>query len=155
MPAKAYFLTWTTYGTWLPGDDRESVTHGNNRYKDPFSPPDVCVADAARKTMPHAPLTLTKHMRAVVDQAIVDHCNHRGWRLHALNVRTNHVHAVVSAIDTPEIVMTQFKAWSTRRLREQDLVDPTTKVWTKHGSTRYIWEQESIEPAVRYVRDAQ
>ncbi len=23
----AYFLTWSTYGTWLPGDERGWITH--------------------------------------------------------------------------------------------------------------------------------
>ena len=47
-----------------------------------------------------------------------------GWRLHALTVRTNHVHAVVSADEAPEKVMTNFKIWATRRLREHELLDP-------------------------------
>lgn len=29
------------------------------------------------------------------------------------------------------------------------------KLWTRHGSTRYLWNEASVEAACRYVRDGQ
>jgi hypothetical protein len=51
--------------------------------------------------------------------------------------------------------MTSFKAWSTRRLREAGLVRRDQKVWSRHGSTRYLWTELAIEEASCYTRDAQ
>jgi len=69
---------------------------------------------------PDAPTRKSREERDLVDQVIVKHCQIRGWRLHARNVRTNHVHLVVTApgIDA-KIVGEQFKAWGSRRLSEQ------------------------------------
>lgn len=47
--------------------------------------------------------------------------------------------------------MSDLKAWSTRRLRESGMVEADRRVWTKHGSTRYLFDQSSVERAVDYV----
>mgnify|MGYP003694610209 CR=1 FL=1 len=47
--------------------------------------------------------------------------------------------------------MTSFKAYATRRLRENGLVGPTQKVWARHGSARYLWTEEHVSMAVDYV----
>jgi len=151
----AYLLTWTTYGTWLSGDRRTSVTHHNNKPGTPYSPADAVVTAAVRATMKHDPLYLSLDMRGCVDRTIRDHCEYRQWKLHAVNARSNHVHAVLSAALEPESVMAQLKAWSTRRLREASFVEIDRQVWTKHGSTRYLWDDKAIHDASRYVRDGQ
>ena len=57
-------------------------------------------------------------MRNIVERTIREVILYRGWSLHGLNVRTNHVHLVVTADRAPEIVMEQLKAWCSRRLSE-------------------------------------
>jgi len=94
--------------------------------------------------------------RAVVEAAITDHCRYRGWALHALAVRSNHVHVVVGFPGmAPEKIMGQLKAWATRRLREAGHVRPQQPVWVDHGSTPYLWDRERLEAAVRYVLERQ
>ena len=147
MPA--YFLTWTTYGTWLRGDPRGSVTRDQNTPDTPFleHTPTLQVRDAAARTGP--PFTLSHGQRVLVQQTIHDHCGHRGWLLHAINARTNHVHVVCDAPVPPEKAMGEFKAWSSRRLRE---ADPTiARVWTRHGSTRWLDSEASLQRAIEYV----
>lgn len=51
--------------------------------------------------------------------------------------------------------MTAFKAWSTRRLREAQLVSASTKTWSRHGSTRYLWSFKDLEDARLYVEEGQ
>lgn len=109
----------------------------------------------AQEAVAHSTFVIESPQREVVEAAIRDVCAHRGWTLHALNVRTNHVHLVVSAGVTPEHVMTSLKAWSTRRLREAGLVTEGIKPWSRHGSTRYLWRGDQIEAACSYVLDAQ
>ena len=101
--------------------------------------------------MTTCPFGLTNKQRVTVDQTIRDVCTYRGWTLHALNVRTNHVHLVRSAVAAPEQAMTTLKAWATRRLREASLVDVDAKLWSRHGSTRYLWTPADVETACRYV----
>jgi REP element-mobilizing transposase RayT len=98
------------------------------------------------------PMVFDDAMRQTVETAIRDHADIRQWHLHALAVRTNHVHVVVGAPgQTPETVMEEFKSWGTRRLRRAELVGPKARVWADHGSTRYLWEPEDIIKAVDYV----
>ena len=85
--------------------------------------------------------------------AIRETCAYRGWGLHAVHVREEHVHVVVDAEVEPERVMTDLKAWATRRL--QGVEPEVDRRWTRHGSTRWLRRPESIRAAVRYVADGQ
>jgi REP element-mobilizing transposase RayT len=61
-------------------------------------------------------VVLADDERQLIDSTIRDLAPRRGWELHALNVRTNHVHAVVSSEGPPEAVMQGMKTWATRAL---------------------------------------
>jgi REP element-mobilizing transposase RayT len=151
----AFFITFRCYGTWLPGDERGWTDHpGSGRDLSLRSGHPGLLA-MTQDAMAHSPLVLENRHREVVGAAIRDVCTYRGWTLHALNVRTNHVHVVVSAGSAPEQVMTSLKAWSTRRLREAGLVAKEIKPWSRHGSTRYLWWDDQIEAACSYVLDGQ
>src|SRR5438132_13512735 len=89
----AYHIVWTTYGTWLPGDWRGWVKKGVSG----IQAPDPALEQSSRERMVEGPVLLTPEQRALVEKTIIDHCRIRGWRLHAVNARTNHVHVVVSA----------------------------------------------------------
>lgn len=154
MPAPiAFFLTWTCYGTWLHGDDRGSVDASHNQFATPLLAPSVkrLAIDQARLKYP--PVTLDPAARAIVDQTIRKHVAVRAWRLHACNVRSNHVHVVLDRTGptSPERVMEQFKAWSTRHLREAQWLSIDHPAWTEHGSTRWLFTPESVALAVDYV----
>ena len=98
-----------------------------------------------------APYQLDVHRRELVLQAMGEACSHRGWKLFAAHVRTNHVHAVVRAGVRPEIVMNCFKSYASRALNRSGFDPPNRKRWTRHGSTRYLWKEEDISAAISYV----
>jgi len=150
MPATiAYFLTWTTYGTWLPGDARGWVRHHEGSAGTPYRPADPERETRARHAMTHRPVTLSPPMRKVVESAVRRTAKRRGWPLHALNVRSNHVHVVLTATDRPpERVMASLKAWASRCLNQAAGTDRQGRWWTRHGSTRYIKTQASLRAAV-------
>ncbi len=100
-------------------------------------------------------MTLDEAQRESVASTITQVCSFKGWMLHALNVRTNHVHLLVTSVAAPESVMNACKAWGTRRLREQGLVSPNAKIWTRHGSTRYVRSAPSFDRVARYVLEGQ
>jgi REP element-mobilizing transposase RayT len=105
---------------------------------------------------------LTSEQRAVVERTIRRHCKIRGWRLHALNVRSTHVHVVVSADRRPNVVMVQLKAWCSRKL--SDFADLKGKVAARAGRRRWSTEGGDVEiitdecyvhNAVEYVLERQ
>lgn len=151
----AYFLTWTCYGTWLHGDERGSVDADHNQYGSSFVAQDMERWWEELRSLKGGPEVLAAPARAVVESTIRAHGEFRRWGLHAVNVRTNHVHTVVTAEVEPKPVMEQFKSWCTRRLREAGLVGADQKVWTEGGSKRYVWTPEQLARVVEYVTQAQ
>ena len=91
-----YLITFRCYGTWLHGDDRGSIDRLHNRYKAPYLPRSDRRRELNTGTLKSDLDTLNAKQRQSVDSAIREVCAHRKWFLHALNVRTNHVHIVVS-----------------------------------------------------------
>jgi REP element-mobilizing transposase RayT len=155
----AYFLTWSTYGTWLPGDDRGWVKRDRG-----FQLPDPIAKLEAEARMSEDACRLDAQQRQLVEETIADHCRIRDWSLHAVNCRSNHIHVVVTAGQHPDEVRNQFKAWCARRLSELQLeraATPETSKssrqnwWAERGSKRYINDENSLEVAIRYVLDAQ
>jgi len=152
----AYLITFRTYGTWLHGDRRGSVdTHGWNTYGEPNRWADTDLVTEMMARMKSGPFLLDGRMRRIVRLAIEDVCSFRAYLLQGLNVRTNHVHSVVTAETNPDSMATTFKANATRTLRENGLLHPDQKVWSRGASTRYLWKQEHVDKAIDYVINGQ
>ena len=150
----AYFITFTAYGTWLHGRDPGSVDRAHNTPQTPFLPVNPNREEARRKSLRHPPYSLDEPRRTVVLQTIREVARHRRWELYAVHVRTNHVHVVVNASDHPEKVMSDLKAWSSRRLRDA-FNESNRDRWTQHGSTRWLNTEASLIEAIEYVADEQ
>ena len=114
MDPLGFFLTWVTYGTWLPGDERGWV-----EYQHGWQLPSPIRELEAASLMTEDACRLTPEHREAVEQQIGETCQHRGWHLHVVNCRTNHVHVVVTAPNThPKKIRSDLKAWATRSLKE-------------------------------------
>jgi REP element-mobilizing transposase RayT len=154
----AYFLTWNTYGTWLPGDQRGWI-----EYRRGWQLPDSIRELEAAARMTEDACRLDWEQRKRVEAQVAETCRVRGWKLWAVNCRTNHVHVVVSADRKPELVRNQLKAWCTRRLKELDdvrrAINPSLVLrenwWAERGSQRYINDEDSLEAAILYVLEGQ
>ena len=94
---------------------------------------------------------LNDRQRELVNDSIEEVCSFRSYDLRALNVRTNHVHAVISKAVKPEKILNDLKAYATRRLRMERAVASDQKVWARHGSTRYLWKPKQVQSAIEYV----
>ncbi len=152
----AYLITFRTYGTWLHGDERGSVDlRGQNAYGSPFVDRNKQLSDHMAENMKGESFLLKADHRKHVEEAIREVCSHKSFNLKAINVRTNHVHSVVSALSKPEPIATAFKAYATRRLRREGVIGPDTKVWSRGESTRYLWKQQFVERAIEYVINGQ
>src|ERR1043165_7951753 len=101
----AYFLTWTCYGTWLHGDPRGSVDRHRNIPGTDVYDPNSAWSGWTLTQMRGEAVTLDSRAREVVLQTINAHCEHRRWTLIGQNVRTNHVHVIVTADRHPDRVM--------------------------------------------------
>lgn len=148
----AYLITIRTYGTWLHGDERQSVDmHGKNVYGTPRISPDLKIKETMSEKMKQPVLLLDDRQQSAVEEAIKQVCLHRNYCLHAVNAETNHVYAVVTAQIKPEVVADAFKSYSTRKLRELNLVSSQRKIWSRGRSRRYLWKPRDVALAIEYV----
>jgi REP element-mobilizing transposase RayT len=152
--AIAFFSTWTTYGTWLPGDPRGWYQRGRG-----LREPDALRRFEAALLMPEEALTLDAEERRLVEKTIADHCAIRKWVLHSVNCRSNHVHVAVTAPGRKiEVPREQFKAWCTRRLKELEQARASVfreNWWTERGWDEYIDDEDALANVNVYVLDSQ
>lgn len=151
MSLLGYFISFRTYGSWLHGDDNGSVDLDHNTPGTSLLTPAPARANFERQLLKHEPITLDDERRFVVDAAIRAVCVFRGWPLHALHIREQHIHSVVSADAPPERVMNDFKIWSTRRMVDSGILTADITPWSRHGSTRYLNTDESFARAIHYT----
>jgi len=147
----AYFITFSTYGAWLHGREIGSVDKQHNVVGTPFLPPDAEKEIAMRGNMREPPYLLDKPKREIVLRTILEVAAHRGWTILACHVRTTHAHVIVAASTKPEKVMSDFKAYASRRLKEQLNEPADRKRWTQHGSTLYLWNEQDVAEKIDYV----
>ena len=143
----AYLITFTCYGTWLHGDARGSVDGAHNQFGTPFLTEDYC-----KRPLAHSPVVLSPEQRKNVTESLIEACSFRHWKLWEVNVRSNHVHVVLSSEELPKEIMRKLKSRCTTSLKGAGLFDGK-RLWTEGGSGRYLWTESAVESACRYVRE--
>ncbi len=152
----AYLITFRTYGTWLHGDSRGSVDRFHNVYNSPFITANERWRQYNTQVLKDKPVLLNTKQRETVEFAIRETCEKRNWLLRAINVRTNHVHTVITiGLEKPEKALNAFKANATRKMREDKCWNSENSPWAVKGSRRYLWNERSIEIAIEYVINGQ
>ena len=151
----AYLISFRSYGTWLHGDNRGSIDRLHHRYGEPYLPQSETWERYNRKQRKGDPFILGAKERRSVQKAIRETCSIRKWDLHALNVRTNHVHTVVTANCDPERLLNAFKGNATRQLREDQLWPYHFSAWADKGSKIWLWNERSVANAIDYVLNRQ
>ena len=158
---RVWFLTWTTYGSWLTGDERGFVSNVRDgsgrpvRYNEPGTAPAADHAglrQAARDCLAGEPVRLTLTQAAAVGSQLRETAAYRGWAVLALAVMANHIHVVVEVPGDPDpdLLVSGFKSYASRRLNAGG---SPTLWWTTGASTHILVGDGSVRGAVRYVRD--
>jgi REP element-mobilizing transposase RayT len=163
---RVWFLTWTTYGTWLPGDERGFVSpkfegdFPERRNNEPGQPYDEGRGDLRRiaeNKLVGVPVRLTRAQAAVVRRQFEETASCRGWQLLAGAIMVNHVHLLVGVPGDPDpsALLGDFKSYASRalNLRDRVFVKPKPRWWTEQGSKRKITDWDNLENVLRYVRE--
>ena len=158
-----YLLTWTTYGTWLPGDERGFVSRVpddqgshviHNLPGEPYDGDEPAVRKAADARRQGAPVKLDRAAAEVCADALREVCEKYNVTIHAGAIMATHVHLVVTSDEAegPRL-LNLFKGVSSRRLGQRFGRQPSGSWWTASGSRRLLREGDAIENAVNYVRN--
>lgn len=151
----AYFITFRTYATWLHGDERLSISRTRNIYNSPKINPNKNLKNNMQELQKQSSIIFTRKQGEIILDSVVDTCNKQGWRLYALHIRSNHVHLTIKADCEPEPVMTKIKSRATFFLRKYGEFSKDQKIWSRHGSTKYIWSPESLYYSSEYTVERQ
>jgi REP element-mobilizing transposase RayT len=158
----ALHITWTCYGTRLPGDKRSYVSNTllpkrgyvpkQNIPGTPYSVNNRYAKTQAAALQKWPTVLLTADQAVAAAQSLVEAAGKRGWRILRGTVMANHIHVVVT--DCPadgEAVRRVLKGNSQAALSKRQ--GRCRKWWTQGGSDRYKHGQDAIEAAIRYVAD--
>jgi REP element-mobilizing transposase RayT len=174
-PDRHWLLTWTTYGTWLPGDERgfvSPVLTSHRRAGDVSPPPEAPskrtihntpggaidrdepkLKQLSRDLLKGPPIFLDERQAAALLKQFQETAAHRGWVLLAAAIMRAHVHLVVGVPGDPdpEKLLGDFKAYGSRTLNRDFGRRASDTWWTENGSTRVKRDERAIIAAVRYV----
>jgi REP element-mobilizing transposase RayT len=147
----AYIISFRSFGTWLHGDRRGSVDRFHNVYGSPRLGPEHTREIYERSIMTRPPVRLNAKQRAAAERGIRETCKFRKWTLWALNVRTNHVHVVVTANCSSKQARAALKANATRAMRESKCWNGNKSPWARRGSRRKLFTEKQLNAAIDYV----
>lgn len=136
-------ITFTTYGTWLQGDERRYVKNGK------IYPPNKSLLKANKTLQKQDTVWLTKKQRFLAKIAILTESSKIGQKLTALSVGSNHIHIVAEYVAKPiEKIVAYYKKAARLALKETGLEG---KVWTKGYDVRYCFDNRTLERKIKYV----
>lgn len=128
----------------------------NNKHDTPYLPENQKWHKFNREILKYSPVELNDKMRNSVENGLRETCEIRRWKIFAINVRTNHVHVVVSIGDkSSKKALIAFKANSTRKMREDKVWEFEHSPWAEKGSRKFLWTEKSVETAIDYVINGQ
>jgi len=147
----AIFLTWTTYGSWLPGDQRGWM---DRHYKSAIKKSSPQLEASARSMMRESAFILTEDQCKVVRKSIQKTCSLRNWKMYALSVYSNHVHVLISCSDkNGSQTLNMLKAHCARALKEYTNQTNRKHWWTRSGSVRCLYKKESLKAVIEYIEN--
>ena len=163
-----WLLTNTTYGTWLPGDERGSVTSvrdrrvsdpvtrsrvEHDRPGEPWEPSRPGLRRTARALLKGPPIFLTVPQAEAVLAQFLETAEYREWTMLAASIMANHYHLVVQASDDWEAdrILADLKAYGTRKLNQAYGKPKSGTWWTSKGSKRRLKDERAIADGVYYV----
>ena len=160
-----WLFTWTTYGSWLPGDDRGSVTRviqpeqshrgENDHFETPPTAAIPALADLARSRLRCHPIRLTKPQAELLITQFQETCDFRRWFFGAAAIMANHIHVLlgVTGDPDPDHILRDLKSYGSRALNRNGNRPASGTWWTQSGSKRKNPDETAVRNSIAYIRD--
>jgi REP element-mobilizing transposase RayT len=165
---RSWLLSNTFYGTWLPGDERGSVTSVSDvrpedvpsdfrfQHDIPGTPWEEGIPQlhrAAAAQMKGPPIHFDLQKAEIVLAQFQETATYRGRLLRAVSIMYNHCHLVVQTADDPDPgrMLADFKAYASRALNRCFGKPPADTWWTTNGSKRKLRDEQALAAAIHYV----
>ena len=159
---RTWFITCTTYGQWLPGDERgfvsnkfegETTERKNNQVGTQYDNGRLELKSAAKKLMLGPQIVLSYPKAVLVRNQFEETARYRSWTIVAGSIMANHFHVLVGVPDDPDPdkILGDLKSYASRKLNAQYGKPQNGTWWTTHGSKRIIDTELSFNRCVSYI----
>ena len=146
-------VTSTTYGKWLPGDERGFVDGSEqNLYGTPCRKNEPELKRHAKDRMKDEPVFLNREQAETVLAQWQKEVRKLGWHLFVVAVMSNHFHLVVAAprdVDKAAL-LNRFKTRASFALNKQY---GKRTWWTSSGSVRFSFDEPALQARINYVKN--
>jgi REP element-mobilizing transposase RayT len=149
----AFHITSGTYGTRLHGDERGTVDRSMNQYGDRIIGRIDEWERMERDRLNFEPRIFTIDQMITIEWLIPEVCIRGGWQLHSCAAGPDHVHNILTANADGEAVRKWLKRWLGQELAKIYPLQEGETFWAECGSVKWIWTQEYLLRAIKYVRD--
>jgi hypothetical protein len=156
----ALHITWTTYGTWLPGDQRGYVSNTlqenrryarrENRVGRPYAKDSAITRQRAAALQKYPTAFLTPQLALVVAQELVKAATKRHWHIARAAIMAAHAHVVIMKCPADGPAVRRILKGTTQA-RLNKVVRRPQKWWTQGGSDRFKNSRSAIENAIWYL----
>ena len=164
----AMFITWTSYGTWLPGDPRGHVSNTlgadgafaprRNQRGTLYWRGDRRTLAAARRIQKRDTVWLNSDQAVTAAEALVKAAKEREWLIIRAAIMAaimaNHLHTLTTGCpDDGPAIRRIFKGVTSAELSNK--AGNPGRWWMHGGSDRYLHDQRAIDAVERYIREQQ
>ncbi|MBL9090141.1 MAG: transposase [Planctomycetaceae bacterium] len=165
----AYHVIFGTYGFWLPNDPRGSWSDFVGSWELfrfgkatkvltcrslAAEPHDRRLRFAAKSGLKHDAVSLTGRQAVAVEAGFRVACEESSYRVLALSILPEHVHAVVvRGRATAETIIRHLKSRATQSLIERAEWSRERPVWGKNGWKVFLNSPAAVHRAVEYVEE--
>lgn len=158
-----WFLTWTTYGTWLPGDARGYVGNApdesgqvirHNQVNTPPARPNPKLRKSVEQRLKGPPVFLHVTQADALLEQFQETTLHRHWTLGAVAIMATHLHVLIGVPGDPDPgkILGDLKSYGSRRLSRDQKRPASGTWWTTGGSKRKLDNEQVIPGVVHYIR---
>ena len=157
----ALLMTWTCYGTWLPGDSRGHVspvwtTNGfqprKNKPGSLYAPESRATQELAAAAQLGETVWLSREQARVTAESLITASRERGWFILRAAVMANHVHVVINRCPSVGPAVRRVLI-GVSQARLSDYLGHPQRWWTRGGSDRARRGERSVLATVEYVID--
>ena len=141
----AYHAIFTTYGTWLQGDERGYVKDGQTYQGN------KTLKQRNKNLQSQNMVKLSRNQQQIVHKAIAEESELQNQYVYALSVQSNHVHIVVKYTMRPISKIVAYYKKSARLALKT--AGHNGKLWTKGYDKRYCFDRTALEQRIKYVQN--
>ncbi len=139
-----YMVTWTTYGTWLQGDNKGYVKRGK------IFPGNQNIKEICQRLQKQPVVILTNAEKETVRKAILAESRKIRQAIKALAVCTNHVHLVAEPCrESIEKIVSRYKNVAMFALFK---LGRNGRIWTHGFNKRFCFTEDELSTKIHYVQ---